>query len=263
MQQLYLHTTDLSIGYGKRYVQRGLNLESHPGELICLLGPNGAGKSTLLRTISGLQPPLGGCVRVMGRDIAATPRRQAARLIAMVYTDRTLAGALTVRELVALGRQPHTGFFGRLDDTDRRIVDESMRQCGISGMANRMVAQLSDGERQKAMIARAIAQSTPLIVMDEPTAFLDVASRLEVMSLLSSLTKEHRKSILLSTHDVASAVAIADTLWLMRPGDGQEAAGGVTVGTPADLAVDPDGLPSLFVGRHIAFDPLRGDYRPL
>ncbi|MDE6322117.1 MAG: ABC transporter ATP-binding protein [Muribaculaceae bacterium] len=251
-----LSTSQLTIGYGGNAVQTDLNLEVRRGEMVCLLGPNGAGKSTLLRTVSGVQPPLGGMVMIDNKLLRAYSPRELARKVALVYTDTTMAGALTVRELVALGRQPHTGFFGRLHSDDRQKVDEAMSIAGIGSLASKMVAQLSDGERQKAMIARALAQQTPLIVMDEPTAFLDVASRLEVMSLLKQLSREHGVSMLISTHDVASAVTMADTLWLMRKD------GGVISGTPAQLATDENGLPSLFADRHVVYDPTASDFRP-
>lgn len=237
-------------------MQRDLSLKVAPGELVCLLGPNGAGKSTLLRTLSGVQSPLSGEIEIDGRPLAGYSPRQLARKVSLVYTDRTMAGALTVRELVSLGRQPYTGFFGRLDSADREIVDEAMQLAGITQLASRMVARLSDGERQKAMIARALAQSTPMIVMDEPTAFLDVASRLEVMALLGRLSKSHGVSMLISTHDVASAVAMSDRLWLMRKN------AGVVTGTPSELSVDTAGLPSLFGDRAVAYDPNVGDFRP-
>lgn len=227
-----------------------------PGELVCLLGPNGAGKSTLLRTLSGSQPPLSGEIEIDGRPLAGYSPRRLARKVSLVHTGRTMAGALTVRELVSLGRQPYTGFFGRLDSADREIVDETLRLVGIAPLASRMVARLSDGERQKAMIARALAQSTPIIVMDEPTAFLDVASRLEVMALLARIARSRAVSMLISTHDVASAVAMADCLWLMRKGEG------VIAGAPGQLADDPAGLPSLFNGRAVTYDPQAGDFRP-
>lgn len=233
-----------------------MSLKVASGELVCLLGPNGAGKSTLLRTLSGAQPPLSGEIEIEGKPLAGYSMRQLAKKVSLVYTDRTMAGALTVRELVALGRQPYTGFFGHLDRADCEIVDETMQLVGIAPLASRMVARLSDGERQKAMIARALAQSTPIIVMDEPTAFLDVASRLEVMALLAHIAGSRDVSMLISTHDVASAVAMADRLWLMRK------EGGVAAGTPAELSADPAGLPSLFNGRAVTYDSMAGDFRP-
>lgn len=251
-----LSIANLTIGYGGKIVQSDLNLDMRRGEMVCLLGPNGAGKSTLLRTVSGIQAPLSGTVSIDNKLVRSYSPRQLARKVALVYTEATMAGALTVRELVALGRQPYTGFFGHLNSDDRRKVDEALSIAGIESLASRMVAQLSDGERQKAMIARALAQETPLIVMDEPTAFLDVASRLEVMALLKQLSRNRGVSMLISTHDVASAVTMADSLWLMRKGEG------VTAGTPGQLAVDEQGLPTLFAGRAVVYDPAASDFRP-
>lgn len=209
-----LELRNLTVGYDGHAILSPVDL-SLSGGIAVLIGANGCGKSTLLRTIAGTQPPVGGHVLVDGCDMHATPLRRTARMVSMVFTDRTTAGDLTVGEVAALGRTPYTNVFGRLGADDRAIVADALRAVGIEDMSGRKLATLSDGERQKAMIARALAQSTPLIIMDEPTSFLDAASRIDTMHLLRSLRDDHGKTILLSTHDIAPALAVADTLWVV------------------------------------------------
>ena len=254
-----LSTIDLAVGYrnGKRVAEvlKHLNLSLYAGELVCLLGANGVGKSTLLRTISGVQTALNGVVEVNGRDLTAYSSKELSKLVGIVYTDRTLAGALTVEELVSLGRQPYTGFFGRLDDDDHRVVADAIESVGMSHKTHDYVATLSDGERQKAMIARALAQETPIIILDEPTAFLDVASRIETMQLLRQLAQLQQKAILLSTHDVGLSLPLTDRLWLVT------ADSTVVEGTTEQFIADGT-LNNLFPNRNVVFDSEVMDYRP-
>lgn len=256
--QPQLQTIGLSAGYRNRRkeipVITDATLTLYAGEVTCLLGANGAGKSTLLRTIAGLQPPLSGQISVAGRPLAQIPRKELAKTVSAVYTECTLAGALTVRETVALGRQPHTGFFGRLSPSDNEAVDNAMEAVGISDMADRFLATLSDGERQKSMIARAIAQQTPIMLLDEPTSFLDVASRLEISALLHRLAVERNIAMLISTHDIADAMSIASRLWLVLPDHK------MTEGIPANLIADGQ-MDRLFRNRAIRFDPDLLDFR--
>lgn len=224
------------------------------GSVTALLGANGAGKSTLIRTISGLQPPLAGEIFFGDRNLRSLSRSDLARLLSVVYTERTHAGALTVSETVALGRQPYTGFFGRLSLHDKEIVARAIDSVGMTPLAGRFLATLSDGERQKVMIARALAQQTPVMLLDEPTSFLDVASRLEVMALLAELARTHNKAILLSTHDVANALDVASRLWLVMPDRS-------VIDTSVSHALQSDIMNSLFQGRHIYFDPETADFR--
>lgn len=253
-----LKATDLTIGYcnGRQQtvVASGLNLELHKSTVTCLLGANGTGKSTLLRTLARQQPALSGHITINGRDLASARLQQVARMMSVVYTERTNAGALTAYETVSLGRQPYTGFFGRLDNADRQIVSDSLAAVGILSLANRYMATLSDGERQKVMIARALAQQSPVMILDEPTTFLDVASRLEVMALLSRLAKEFETAVLLSTHDIADALSIAGQLWLMKPNKT------ITCGITTEL-IDAGEMDELFPGRNVCFDSSAGDYR--
>lgn len=212
----------------------GLTVSLPEGRLTCLIGYNGAGKSTLLRTLAGFQPKLGGNIYIGGREISDYSGRELSRTVSVVLTSKPDVMNMTVREIVALGRTPYTGYWGTLGDEDRRIVDDSMRQVGIDRLAERMSGTLSDGERQKMMIAKALAQQTPLIILDEPTAFLDYPSKVETMVLLVRLCRETGKTIFMSTHDLELALQTADMLWLMTPGRG------IHTGTPHQLADSGD-----------------------
>lgn len=253
-----LDARKLTIGYRQGHhrekcVQRDLDFSLEAGSLVCLLGPNGAGKSTLLRTLSGMQPALGGELRMQGRPLSSYSERERSRLIGLVLTDKIFAGGLRVRELVALGRHPYVGFFGRLSQEDERIVEESIRQTGIEAKADSYMAELSDGERQKVMIAKALAQQCPLILLDEPTAYLDVTSRIEIMQLLHRLARQG-KSILLSTHDIEQALLLSDRLWLLSRSLG------MLCGVTEDLVTR--GEMSRFFGRNgIEFDVRDGAFR--
>lgn len=215
----YLSAHNLSVGYKHKgnvhIVLSDLNITLERGCLVSLLGANGAGKSTLLRTITGVQEPLAGNVMLSDAQLNSLSQRERSRMIGIVTTDRIMAGGLTVTELVSLGRQPHTGFWGRLSSTDKERVREAMHDAGIEHKANCFVSQLSDGERQKAMIAKSLAQRTPIIVLDEPTAFLDVASRFETMRLLHDLAHKHNKALLLSSHDISLSLLLSDKLWII------------------------------------------------
>lgn len=215
---------DVTIGYHRRVVAEGLSAHIVGGQLTCLVGRNGTGKSTLLRTIAGFQPPLAGTVtlsvdgreQVLASAAAAgdAPRplsqAQRARLISVVLTERPALQRLSAFQLAAMGRMPYTGFFGRLTAADRTIVTDALAQVGISALSGRDVVTLSDGERQKVMIARALAQQTPVILLDEPTAFLDYESRVGCFRLLRQLAHDQGKIVLLSTHDMDQVHQFAD-----------------------------------------------------
>lgn len=252
-----LRTIDLSVGYrdgGKeRRLLTGLNVHLAEGQLVALLGRNGAGKSTLLRALTGSDKPLSGRVEFRGVDVSTLTALERARLVGLVSTDRIQAGGLTVRELVGMGRQPYTGFLGRLGDEDKNRVAEGMDAVGITSKADSYLSSLSDGERQKAMIARVLVQRTPLIVLDEPTAFLDVASRIEIMGLLRRLAHEGGRSVLLSSHDVSQSLQLADRLWIITD-DGQ-----LLDGTPREL-VNCGAMDRVFGSRLVRFNPTLLDY---
>lgn len=253
-------THGLAAGYlPDKLIADRLDLSLSRGDMTLLLGANGRGKSTLLRTLSGAQPALAGEVSIAGKSLADTSAADMARLISLVYTDRTHAGHLTAAELVALGRQPYTGFFGRLSADDRRIVDESLDTVGMLQFSRRYVSTLSDGERQKIMLARALAQQTPVILLDEPTSFLDIASRIETMQMLHDLAADHGKAILLSTHDIAEALPLATHAWLLVENDSSnrdstQAVSAMITGTVPGL-VATGAFDRLFPRRPVVFDP--------
>ena len=241
---------DLSIGYTnkgrERTVATQLNGIINSGELTCLLGRNGVGKSTLLRTLSAFQPALGGDVLLQGKALSSYSDQELSRLIGVVLTEKPHVRNMTVAELVAMGRAPYTGFWGMLSKEDRSVVDESIQLVGIESLRNRQVQSLSDGERQKVMIAKALAQQTPVIYLDEPTAFLDFPSKVELLQLLRRLAHEEQKTIFLSTHDVEISLQLADMLWLMTPEQ-------LHVGTPRELA-DQGVLNTFIEHEGITFD---------
>lgn len=250
----------VTIGYreGKRETDlfTDMDFTLYRGELTTLLGTNGTGKSTLLRTMSATQPYLRGNILLNGRELSSYNERELARHIGVVFTERYMAGGLRVHELVALGRYPYTGFFGRLDENDRLITEAVMVQVGIYHKRDSYLSQLSDGERQKAFIAKALAQESDVILLDEPTAFLDLPSRIETMSLLHRLAEENGKTILMSTHDVEQALVLADRLWLLSPGNGLEC------GATEDMIL-AGRLDKLFPSDNIRFDTEHGSYYPL
>lgn len=205
-------TNRLTVGYRGHRVVEDISLSLPCGRLVCLLGPNGAGKSTLLRTLCGFQPPIAGTVTISGSDITTMSAAEVARLVSVVLTDRPLTPSLTAAEMVGMGRAPYTGFWGRLSDDDHRLVSEAMQTVGIAPLATRRMGRLSDGERQKVMIAKALAQHTPVIVLDEPTAFLDYPSKVAVMKTLARLAHDEGKTILMSTHDLELAAQLGDEL---------------------------------------------------
>ena len=243
---------NLSIGYqtkhGIKTVATGIDGTIKSGELTCLLGANGVGKSTLLKTLSSFQPKTGGEILLEGRELSEYSDKQLSRLIGVVLTEKPDVRNMTVRELVSLGRSPYTGFWGTYSKDDLQVVDEAIAMVGIEPLKKRMVHTLSDGERQKVMIAKALAQQTPVIYLDEPTAFLDYPSKVEVLQLLCRISREADKVIFLSTHDVELALQMADTIWLMTQGEA------VAIGSPKALA--EQGALGRFIEREgIAFNP--------
>ncbi|MBR0490161.1 MAG: ABC transporter ATP-binding protein [Prevotella sp.] len=229
---MHVRFQDLTIGYrtgrNVKVIAERLTGELTGGELTCLVGRNGTGKSTFLRTIAGLQVPIGGRVEVtpprpsqgegVGENsisIHSLSANERAKMIGVVLTQKPDVQNMTVEEVVGLGRTPYTGFFGSLSKADRAIVAEAMEQVGIMPLAQRNIQMLSDGERQKVMIAKALAQQTPVILLDEPTAFLDYPSKVEMMQMLRQMAKEMDKTIVLSTHDIELAAKIATRFLLL------------------------------------------------
>lgn len=228
-----IYISNLTIGYktgkGEVAIAKGLDGEFRQGELTCLLGRNGMGKSTLLNTIAGFLPPLSGTVTLCGRNITDYTISERARMISLVLTENTAVSGMRVFDLVAMGRSPYTGFWGRLSPEDRVRVTSSLQMVGMNEYADREVQTLSDGERQKVLIAKAIAQETPVIILDEPTAFLDYPSKVSTIRLLRDLAHNLDKTIILTTHDLDQALAIADRFWLM------DKTLGLTIGTGEEL----------------------------
>ena len=250
MKQPTIQIESLTTGYRSKnnvtVVAHDINATINGGELTCLLGPNGAGKSTLLRTLSAFLPPVKGEITIMGRNLRDFSDRELAKTIGVVLTEKTDLRNMTVEDLIGLGRSPYTGFWGTLHKQDREIVDRAIEMVGIEPLRGRMIHTLSDGERQKVMIAKALAQETPVIFLDEPTAFLDFPSKVEIMQLLHNLSRTTGKTIFLSTHDLELALQISDTIWLL---DREK---GVMIGTPEQLATDGS-LNSFFNQRGIEF----------
>ena len=249
---------DLSIGYlnkkSENVVIDGINSTIFSGELTCLLGANGIGKSTFLRTITAFQPKLAGDIFIQDKKIEEYTEKELATLVSVVLTEKFDIKNMTSRELIGLGRSPYTGFWGSLTAEDEQMVDEAISLVKIENLASRMIQTLSDGERQKVMIAKALAQDTPIILLDEPTAFLDFPSKVEVMQLLHQLSRETNKTIFLSTHDLELALQIADKIWLM------DKENGINIGTPEDLSLDGS-LSRFFARKGIVFDQDTGLFR--
>lgn len=238
---------DVTIGYdGKKVVARHLSGEIVSGELTCLLGANGVGKSTLMKTMSAFIPRIDGSIKLMGRDIGEYSDKELARKVGVVLTTKPDVQNMRVEDIVGLGRSPYTGFWGRINKEDETIVEEVIEMVGMTAFRGRMVDTLSDGERQKVMIAKALAQQTPIIFLDEPTAFLDFSSKVETLRLLKRLTRDTGKTIFLSTHDISLALQVADTLWLMETDK-------TTIGSPRELA-DKGALSRFIEREHISFD---------
>lgn len=247
---MQIELNDVSIGYlsgkGPVTVQHDIDATLHGGEFVCLLGRNGAGKSTMLRTLCGFIPVLKGSIIIDGRTLQSYEPSRLARKIGVVLTERPTVSAMTVRQLVALGRSPYTSFWGRLSDKDRRAVEDAIEMTGIEELCDRQVDTLSDGERQKVMIAKALAQESEAIFLDEPTAFLDFPSKVEVMRLLKKLA-QGGKIIFQSTHDLNLALSLSDRIWLVDKHIG------FMEGTPADLS-DSGDLAACFETPGIRYD---------
>ncbi len=251
MKEPTIRIESLSMGYrGKNnvtVVARDINATLQGGELTCLLGPNGAGKSTLLRTLSAFLPAVSGQIFLLGRKLSDYTDKELSKVIGVVLTEKPDVRNMTVYDMVGLGRSPYTGFWGNLHDEDRRIVDEAIEMVGIGPLRDRLIQTLSDGERQKVMIAKALAQQTPVIFLDEPTAFLDFPSKVEIMQLLHRLSRTMGKTIFLSTHDLDLALQMADKIWLL------DKSKGVHIGTPQELALNGV-ISDFFVRKGISFD---------
>jgi iron complex transport system ATP-binding protein len=264
MSEILLETQNLSIGYKSphepaRVILSGVSASLHGGELVCLIGPNGAGKSTLLRTLAGLQPVLEGKVLIRmansaWKNVNRMNERELARRLSVVLTERVDVGNLTAYALTALGRYPYTDWVGRLTSADEIVVHWALQAVGADDLAERQVHELSDGERQKVMIARSLAQEPALVILDEPTAFLDLPRRIEIMRALQQLAHTTGRAILLSIHDLDLALRSADVLWLLPPG------GPMQIGAPEDLVLS-GAFEAIFCKDNLEFDKQSGTFR--
>lgn len=237
MSSVALEIIGLSIGYTSKrrskIVASGIYATLAKGELVALLGRNGAGKSTLLRTLAAYNRPLEGCVRYNGEDIVSLTIEELAKKMAVVLTGAASVANMSVRELVSLGRAPYTGFLGVLNAEDEQAVERAMEIMGVAELAERDIYTLSDGERQKCMIAKALAQQTPVIILDEPTAYLDYPSKVRLMQMLKKVAATEGKAVIVSTHDLDITLRIADKIWLMNSGR-------LAAGTVAELSHNGD-----------------------
>lgn len=234
------------------FLRKSINFSARAGETVALIGPNGIGKSTLLQTIAGFRKGWGGTISLNGRLITTFSQKERATAICFVSTESVNVPNMRVAELVALGRFPYTNWLGRLKENDRMLVYDALEKVGMEKFAARMVNHLSDGERQRVLIARALTQDTPFIILDEPTAFLDVKNKYEIFHLLHELAHTQNKTIILSTHDLNIALREMDKFWIMLDDESLE-------GAPED-AVLRGWLDRLFKSPHIAFDMNDGDF---
>lgn len=255
-----ISTEELAIGFPasgrlkeRKTVANGVNVSLKEGEVVCLLGPNGSGKSTLIRTLAGLHNPLNGGIHISGKDMQMLPNKEVARRVSTVLTDQLTIGNLSVYELVAFGRSPYTGWFGSLNRNDEAKVAWAIKSTGVERFIERDVLHLSDGERQKVMIARALAQDTSAMLLDEPTSHLDLPNRVSVIKLLRKLAHATQKAVLLSTHELDLALKAADELWLI------DEQGCVITGTPEDLVLDGT-FETVFEQEGFTFDRSTGSF---
>ena len=254
-----LQTSNLHLGYYNKkkpvkLLTETQNLKLKRGTFTCLLGPNGSGKSTLIRTLAGLQKCLEGSVELEGRTINKISLKEKSFLLSMVLTEQPATANISLEELVGMGRYPYTGMMGRFTEQDHEKIEEAIEVTQLQYLRKRKLWQLSDGERQKAMIARALAQDTPLVMLDEPTAHLDLNNRIELMYLLRKLSHELNKAILLSTHDLDIALQCADEFWLMQPCEK------IVTGVPEDLVLKGE-FEKTFFGEKFSFEQETGAFK--
>ena len=249
---------DLTIGYRKGNIQlkilEKLSARLHKGEMVCLVGENGVGKSTLLRTISGVQQPLSGKVLINQRPLEEISSMDLARTIILVLTDRIYACNLSVKELVALGRYPYTNWLGKLRKEDHQKIDWALEITGTKYLEDQLISELSDGQFQKTLIARALAQDSDMIILDEPTAHLDIVNKITILKLLKDLASNTGKSILMATHELELSLQVADFIWMAYSKEK------MIIGTPEDLIIIGS-FNRMIDHDAIHFDDLHGRFR--
>jgi len=251
-----LSLESLKIGYttGKqsKLLLPPLTASANEGELIALIGRNGIGKSTMLRTLAGLQTALGGDIFYDDKNIANFSRMDLAQKVGYISTEIVKVTNMTVYDLVALGRFPHTNWIGKIDENNDKVIMNAIENTGMSDLKSRFVSELSDGERQRAMIARILAQDTGIMIMDEPTAFLDIGSKYEILHLMHVLSRERNKTIIFSTHDLSIAISQSDKIWLLTDASMRE-------GAPEDLMID-GAFDHLFESSQVKFNSENGTF---
>jgi len=256
-QHIVLKTENLSIGYSNKkapiVVASNINIELHKGELIGLVGANGIGKSTLLRTLTKVQNPLEGNISINYKNLTQFNSNELAKALSLVLTEQIVSKNLSVFELVALGRQPYTNWVGNLSDIDLSVVNSAMSKTNINDLKDKKCFELSDGQLQKVMIARALAQDTDLIILDEPTTHLDMYHKAFVLKLLQNLVKETNKTILFSSHEIDLAIQLCDKLIVMTDDS-------VTIDSPCNL-IEKGAFKTLFPKDLIVFDEKTGSFR--
>ena len=246
-----LRTVDLDAGYSKRTVISGVEISALKGNVICLIGPNGSGKSTILRTLAGMLAPIGGTVYIGGSEIRSIKPNDLAKKMSVVLTERLSGNLGSAYEVAAMGRIPHTGFFGKLNDDDHRIVSECLHIVGAEEFAGRDFLSLSDGEKQKVLIARALAQEPKLIVLDEPTSYLDLKNKMEVLCILNRMSSEKGVTVILALHDIDMVVKICQFVILVK--DGKI----VKQGHPEDV-INGDTIADLYNIKDAAYNSVMG-----
>ncbi|WP_372947982.1 ABC transporter ATP-binding protein [Mariniphaga sp.] len=256
-ENINIELKQLSVGYEQPgeaplEVLKNINFTAAPGEMVALIGSNGIGKSTLLRTLAAFQPWFSGDIQISGKGLKTLNPKEIARIMSFVSTETIRIPNLSVFDLVAYGRFPYTNWIGMLAEEDKSVVYEAIEKVGLNGMAHKPVMQISDGERQRAMIARALAQDTPVIILDEPTAYLDVSNKYEIFHLLQVLAVEKMKTIVLSTHDLNIALREVDKLWIVTENGNYQ-------GAPED-AVLQGWLNQMFRNEHVGFDEKEGEF---
>lgn len=255
-----LHVQELTIGYEQTIIQDKLSLTAHGGEMICLLGQNGCGKSTLLRTLSSLLAPIGGTAILHDKntdenvDFLHMKEQERAKMMAIVLTERVSVDRTTVKDVVAMGRYPYSSWLGGLSEADKQAIDKALADVEMTHKATSFFNNLSDGEKQRVLIAKAIAQDTPLIMLDEPTAHLDLPNRIKTLLLLRKLAHDTGRIVLISTHELDLALQTADTIWLMTP------QAGVAVGSPTELVASGE-FQKAFADEHFSFENEGGNLR--
>ncbi len=210
-----LEAQNLTIGYGKKTIQSGLDISLNEGEVVCLLGQNGVGKTTLLQTLAGLTEPIGGSIQIRDRQFEDYSRLELAKTLGIVTTKKITAAGLTVLEVLISGRYPHQQWMSSPNDTDFESINRAVTLTKIKYILDSKLTELSDGQRQKVMIARALVQDGHIILLDEPTAHLDLNNRIEIIRLLKEISSKGKKALLISTHEINLALQFADKLWLM------------------------------------------------